>query len=129
MIYQILELPINTKIRVLSPIVYGEKGTFKDLIDKLKKDGYVRVIVDNNELDLMEEINTSINRQTGETDKLKGSVEDIKDLTLNINSDTQNMKEAISNLAGQAQILNGIIKHFDVNAASVGSDAIFGVDG
>ena len=51
---QILELPINTKIRVLSPIVYGEKGTFKDLIDKLKKDGYVRVIVDNNELDLME---------------------------------------------------------------------------
>jgi uncharacterized metal-binding protein len=56
-------------------------------------------------------------------------VEDIKDLTLNINSDTQNMKEAISNLAGQAQILNGIIKHFDVNAASVGSDAIFGVDG
>ena len=79
--------------------------------------------------DLMEEINTSINRQTGETDKLKGSVEDIKDLTLNINSDTQNMKEAISNLAGQAQILNGIIKHFDVNAASVGSDAIFGVDG
>ncbi|MCH5149468.1 MAG: hypothetical protein J1G30_02270 [Spirochaetales bacterium] len=78
--------------------------------------------------DLMKEINTSINRQTGETDKLKGSVEDIKDLTLNINSDTQNMKEAISNLAGQAQILNGIIKHFDVNAASVGSDAIFGVD-
>lgn len=79
--------------------------------------------------DLMEDINTSINRQTGETDRLKGSVEDIKDLTLNINSDTQNMKEAISNLAGQAQILNGIIKHFDVNAASVGSDAIFGVDG
>lgn len=78
--------------------------------------------------DLMKEINTSINRQTGETDKLKGSVEDIKDLTLNINSDTQNMKEAISNLAGQAQILNGIIKHFDVNASSVGSDAIFGVD-
>ena len=77
----------------------------------------------------MEEINSSINKQTGETDKLKGSVEDIKDLTLNINSDTQNMKEAISNLAGQAQILNGIIKHFDVNAASVGSDAIFGVDG
>ena len=60
---QILELPINTKIRVLSPIVYGEKGTFKDLIDKLKKDGYVRVIVDNNELDLMEEINLEKNKK------------------------------------------------------------------
>lgn len=78
--------------------------------------------------DLMSEINDSINLQSGETDKLKSSVEDIKDLTKNINSDTQNMKSAISNLAGQAQILNGIIKRFEVNASSVGSDAIFGVD-
>ena len=40
---QILELEIGTKIRVLSPVVHGEKGTHKDLLEDLKKDGYSRV--------------------------------------------------------------------------------------
>ena len=53
---QILELEIGTKIRVLSPIVHGEKGTHKDLLDDLKKDGYSRVRVDNQEFELNEEI-------------------------------------------------------------------------
>ena len=53
---QILELEIGTKIKVLSPIIYGEKGTHKDLLEALRKDGYVRVIIDNNEYDLSEEI-------------------------------------------------------------------------
>lgn len=79
--------------------------------------------------DIMSEINKSITVQASETTKLKVSVEDIKGLTENINSDTQNMKSAISNLAGQAQILNGIIKRFEVHAGSVHSGAIFGVDG
>ena len=54
---QIMELDINTKIRVLSPVVYGEKGTHKDLLEKLVKDGYVRAIIDNEEYELDEEIN------------------------------------------------------------------------
>ena len=45
---QIMNLEVGTKIRVLSPVVYGEKGTHKDLLEKLKKDGYVRVIIDDN---------------------------------------------------------------------------------
>ena len=53
---QILELEEGSKIKVLSPIIYGEKGTHKDLLDALRKDGYVRVIVDDNEYDLSEEI-------------------------------------------------------------------------
>ena len=53
---QILDLDDNTKIRVLSPVVHGEKGTQKDLLDDLKKDGYVRVIIDDKEYDLSEEI-------------------------------------------------------------------------
>ncbi len=53
---QILNIEENTKIRVLSPIVHGEKGTHKDLLDKLRKDGYVRVRIDNIEYDLMEDI-------------------------------------------------------------------------
>ena len=53
---QVLELESNTKIRILSPVVHGEKGTHKDLLENLKKDGYVRVRVDENEYDLTENI-------------------------------------------------------------------------
>ena len=53
---QILKLEIGTKIRILSPVVYGEKGTHADLFDKLRKDGYARVIVDDEDRDLSEEI-------------------------------------------------------------------------
>ncbi len=60
---QIMELELNTKIRVLSPVVYGEKGTHKDLLENLAKDGYVRVIVDNEEYELSEEINLEKNKK------------------------------------------------------------------
>jgi len=53
---QILDLELGTKIRVLSPVVHGEKGTHKDLLEDLKKDGYLRVRIDNNEYELSEEI-------------------------------------------------------------------------
>jgi len=54
---QILSLEEETKIRVLSPIVYGEKGTQKDTLDDLRKDGYARVRIDGEDYDLSEEIN------------------------------------------------------------------------
>jgi len=53
---QVLELEENTKIRVLSPVVYGEKGTHKETLDNLRKDGYARVRIDGNDVDLAEEI-------------------------------------------------------------------------
>lgn len=53
---QILKLDIGIKIRVLSPVVYGEKGTHVDLFERLRKDGYARVIVDDEDKDLSEEI-------------------------------------------------------------------------
>lgn len=56
MVNQVLKLEERTKIRVLAPVVYGEKGTHKDLLEKLKKDGYVRVRVDDEERDLEEDI-------------------------------------------------------------------------
>ncbi|HOS32929.1 MAG TPA: methyl-accepting chemotaxis protein [Spirochaetota bacterium] len=78
--------------------------------------------------DIMSNINHDINAQS-ETTSLKDSVSKIDDLTKNINSDTQNMKEAIANLSGQAQILNGLIKGFEIHASSIKSDVIYGVDG
>ena len=60
---QVLRLEENTKIRVLSPVIYGEKGTHKDLLDKLKANGYVRVIIDDEEYDLSSEINLDKNKK------------------------------------------------------------------
>ena len=60
---QILTLDINTKIKVLSPIKYGEKGTHKDLLNGLRKDGYTKVIIDDTEYYLDEEIELSINKK------------------------------------------------------------------
>ena len=53
---KVLELESGTKVRILSPIVHGEKGTHKELFERLLKDGYVRVRVDGEERDLSEDI-------------------------------------------------------------------------
>ncbi len=60
---QILNLEVGTKIRVLSPVVHGEKGTFKDLLEHLKKDGYVRARVDGVEHELTETIELEKNKK------------------------------------------------------------------
>ena len=60
---KILTLEEGTKIMVTSPIIKGEKGTQKDTFDKLRRDGYVRVKVDNEIYDLMNEINLDKNKK------------------------------------------------------------------
>ncbi len=54
---KLLEYPEGTKMIILSPVVHGEKGTHKDIIDKLKNDGYIRVRVNGEMHDLTEELN------------------------------------------------------------------------
>ncbi len=53
---KVLEYPIGTKIEILAPVVHGEKGTHKDLLEDLRKDGFVRVRVDGETHDLSEDI-------------------------------------------------------------------------
>ncbi|WP_338822926.1 excinuclease ABC subunit UvrA [Mycoplasmopsis felifaucium] len=45
-INSIYEFPNNSKLYILSPVVDGEKGTFANLIQKLKTEGFIRVKVD-----------------------------------------------------------------------------------
>ncbi len=59
MTLDVLEIPEGTKIRILSPVVNLEKGTHKELLTSLVKDGYVRAIIDGEEYDLTEEVNLS----------------------------------------------------------------------
>ena len=51
----ILSCEDGTRLTILSPVVHAEKGTHKDLIDSLIKDGFTRVRVDG-EIVLLEEI-------------------------------------------------------------------------
>ena len=60
---RVLELEEGTKIMVMSPVVKGEKGTQKDLFEKLRKDGYIRVKVDGEIKDLSEELELEKNKK------------------------------------------------------------------
>jgi len=60
---KILELEENTKIMVMSPVIKGEKGTHKELFEKLRKEGYIRVKVDGELKDLSEEIELEKNKK------------------------------------------------------------------
>ena len=60
---KILELEIGTKIEISSPVVHGEKGTHKELLDDLRKDGYVRVKIDNETYDLNDDISLEKNKK------------------------------------------------------------------
>lgn len=42
----ILEMPEHTKIQILSPLVRGRKGEYRELFEQIRKDGYIRVRVD-----------------------------------------------------------------------------------
>ena len=49
---KLLEYPIGTKMIIMSPIVHGEKGTHKDTLDRLRKEGYIRVRINGEMYDL-----------------------------------------------------------------------------
>ena len=63
MVNDVMTLEEGIKIRVLAPIVSLEKGTHKDLLLSLRKDGYVRVIIDDKEYDLSEDIVLNKNKK------------------------------------------------------------------
>lgn len=64
MVNKLKEYPENTKMIIMSPVVDGEKGTHKDLLEDLRKDGYVRVRINGENYDLSEEINLEKNKKS-----------------------------------------------------------------
>mgnify|MGYP004454882623 FL=1 len=63
MVNKVLTYEEGIKMMVLSPVVRGEKGTQKDLLERLRKDGYIRVKIDDKMYDLSEEINLEKNKK------------------------------------------------------------------
>lgn len=55
MVDRIMELPLKTKISILSPVIRGKKGEHVKVIENIKKNGFVRARIDGDTVELMEE--------------------------------------------------------------------------
>jgi len=43
---RIMSLPQKTPFQILSPVISGRKGEYRDLLEKLRRDGFIRVRID-----------------------------------------------------------------------------------
>jgi len=59
----ILNLPIKTKFYVLSPIIKMQKGTHKDLLSNLLKEGFMRAKINDNIVNLDDDIQLDKNKK------------------------------------------------------------------
>ncbi len=60
---QILQLPPETRIRIRAPIITGRKGTHAKTLATLLKEGYARVIVDEEEIELVPKLSLEKNKK------------------------------------------------------------------
>lgn len=61
---KVMEYPEGTRMEILAPVVHGEKGTHKDLLDDLRKEGFVRVKINGEMFDLGESIELDKNKKS-----------------------------------------------------------------
>ena len=62
MVDEIMKLDERTRIQILSPVVRHRKGQHKKVFEKIKKDGFLRVLVDGEMHDIGEEIELEKNK-------------------------------------------------------------------
>ncbi len=60
---KIFTYPVDSKVIILSPIAENRKGTFEKTLELLRKDGYSKVIIDDEQYELDEEINLDKNKK------------------------------------------------------------------
>lgn len=63
MVERVMKEENGTRIQILAPILRREKGTHKDLFEKLRKDGFIRVRVDGELVLLEDEIKLDKNKR------------------------------------------------------------------
>ncbi|MDQ0161963.1 excinuclease ABC subunit UvrA [Aeribacillus alveayuensis] len=63
MVDRILEYPERTKLQILAPVVSGRKGTHVKTFEDIKKQGYVRVRVDGEMMELSDDISLEKNKK------------------------------------------------------------------
>lgn len=60
---KMMEFPERTKLQILSPVVRGQKGAHKKLIENIKKEGFVRIRVNGENYEVTDEIDLSKNKK------------------------------------------------------------------
>jgi excinuclease ABC subunit A len=63
MVDRILELDEGTRIQIMAPIIRGRKGEHQKILEDIRKNGYVRVRVDGEILDVSEDIKPEKNKK------------------------------------------------------------------
>ncbi|MBU5255053.1 excinuclease ABC subunit UvrA [Tissierella praeacuta] len=63
MVDKIMEFEERTKIQILAPIIRGKKGEHVKILENIKKEGFVRVIIDDEMYDIGEEIKLEKNKK------------------------------------------------------------------
>jgi len=59
----ILDYPDKTKYQILSPIVRSEKGQHKKILEMIRKEGFLRIIVDGQAMEVTDEIELDKNKK------------------------------------------------------------------
>ena len=60
---KMLEFPERTKVQILSPIVRGQKGTHKKVIENITKEGFVRIRINGENYEVTDEIDLNKNKK------------------------------------------------------------------
>ncbi|WMM23724.1 excinuclease ABC subunit UvrA [Tissierella sp. MB52-C2] len=63
MVDRIMELEERTRIQILAPVIRGKKGEHVKVLENIKKEGYVRVIIDDEMYDIGDEIKLEKNKK------------------------------------------------------------------
>src|SRR5699024_8256222 len=63
MVDQVLEFPERTRIQILAPIVSGRKGEHVKVLEELQKEGYIRIRVDGEMMEVTDDINLDKNKK------------------------------------------------------------------
>ena len=110
-------IEINTKFRVLAPIIQRKKGEYEEVFKQLKKEGYTRVIVDKIEYQLEEQISLD-----------KNKFHDI-DVVLDrlVKKNTENFRKRLADAVEQAsELAEGLVKIWIVDSEpKIYSESLF----
>ncbi|WP_099188536.1 excinuclease ABC subunit UvrA [Tepidibacter mesophilus] len=60
---KVLKLEDRTKIQILSPVIRGKKGKHEKVIERIKKEGFVRIKVDGENYEITDEIDLEKNKK------------------------------------------------------------------
>ena len=63
MVDKIMNLEERTRLLILAPVVRGKKGEHVKLLEEIKKEGFVRVIVDGEEFEITDDIKLDKNKK------------------------------------------------------------------